>query len=59
MLVQGQHVAELVQGPQQLVPNVQQVGAERCGHALQVPLVVLHAPLQFGQRVVRPHAQIG
>ena len=58
-LVQAQHVAELVQRAQQLVPNVQQVGAQRCGHAPQVPLVVLYAPLQCGQRVVRVHVQTG
>jgi len=57
-LMQAQHVAELVQRAQQLVPNVQQVGAQRCGHAPQVPLVVLYAPLQCGQRVVRVHAQV-
>jgi len=52
VLVQAQHVAELIQRAQQLVANVQQVGAQRCGHALQVLLVVLYAPLQSGQRVV-------
>ena len=58
-LMQAQHVAELVQRAQQLVPDVQQVGAQRCGHAPQVPFVILHALLQRGQRVVRPHAQTG
>ena len=47
----GQHVAELVQRTQQLVPDVQQVGAQRRGHALQILLVVLYAVLQCGQRV--------
>ena len=56
--MQAQHVAELVQRAQQLVPNVQQVGAQRCGHAPQVPLVVLNTPLQRRQRVVRVHAQV-
>jgi len=54
----GQHVAELVQRTQQLVPDVQQVGSQRCGHALQVLLVVLYLVLQCGQRVERPHAQL-
>ena len=52
VLVQAQHVAELIQRAQQLVANVQQVGAQRCGHALQVLLVILYAKLQSGQRVV-------
>ena len=56
--MQAQHVAELVQRTQQLVPNVQQVGAQRCGHAPQVPLIILYATLQCGQRVVRVHAQV-
>ena len=56
--MQAQHVAELVQRAQQLVPNVQQVGAQRCGHAPQVPLIILYATLQCGQRVVRVHAQV-
>jgi hypothetical protein len=56
--MQTEHVAELVQRAQQLVTNVEQVGAQRCGHALQVPLVMLHAPLQCGQRVVRVHVQV-
>ena len=54
----GQHVAELVQRTQQLVPDVQQVGAQRRGHALQILLVVLYAVLQCGQRVERLHAQL-
>jgi len=54
----GQHVAELVQRTQQLVPNVQQVGAQRCGHVLQILLVELYAVLQCGQRVERPHVQL-
>ena len=58
-LMQTEHVAELVQRAQQLVTDVQQVAAQRCGHAPQVPLVILNAPLQRRQRVVRLHAQIG
>ena len=57
--MQTEHVAELVQRAQQLVPDVQQVAAQRCGHAPQVPLVILNAPLQRRQRVVRLHAQTG
>lgn len=57
--MQTEHVAELVQRAQQLVTDVQQVAAQRCGHAPQVPLVILNAPLQRRQRVVRLHAQIG
>ena len=56
--MQAEHVAELVERAQQLVPNVQQVGAQRCGHAPQVPLVVLNTPLQRRQRIVRVHAQV-
>ena len=56
--MQAEHVAELVERAQQLVPNVEQVGAQRCGHAPQVPLVVLNTPLQRRQRVVRVHAQV-
>ena len=56
--MQAEHVAELVQRAQQLVPNVEQVGAQGCGHAPQVPLVVLNTPLQCRQRVVRVHAQV-
>lgn len=56
--MQAQHVAELVQRAQQLVPDVQQVAAQRCGHPPQVPLVILNAPLQRRQRVVRIHAQV-
>ena len=56
--MQTEHVAELVQRAQQLVPDVQQVGAQRGGHALQIPLVVLYAPLQFGQRVVRAQRHV-
>ena len=57
--MQTEHVAELVQRAQQLVPDVQQVAAQRCGHAPQVPLVILNTPLQRRQRVVRLHAQTG
>lgn len=56
--MQAEHVAELVERAQQLVPNVEQIGAQRCGHAPQVPLVVLNTPLQCRQRVVRVHAQV-
>jgi len=56
--MQAQHVAELVQRTQQLVTDVQQIGTQRCGHALQILLVELHAPLQCGQRVIRPHALV-
>jgi hypothetical protein len=51
-LVQRQQVAELVQRTQQFVPDVQQVGSQRCGHALQILLIILYAPLECGQCVV-------
>ena len=57
-LMQRQQVAEMVQRSQQLVPDVQQVGAQRRGHALQILLVILYAPLECGQRVERPQRHV-
>jgi len=56
--MQRQQVAEMVQRSQQLVPDVQQVGAQRRGHALQILLVILYAPRECGQRVERPQRHV-
>jgi hypothetical protein len=56
--MQCQQVAEMVQRSQQLVPDVQQVGAHGRGHALQILLVILYAPLECWQRIERAHRHV-